>query len=185
MSVFQIDPDTDEIKGFSFSGNERNRFFANVAGSFEDQTLQSGIDFLEDGRGFVLCDLDKDGVLELGIVSAQGPRFRIASKQRAKGDRSFVSVKLVGGNQKAVSDESLSPRDPVGTILVARTGSESRMFQLSSGEGFSVQNSREVFIGLGNFGQIDKLEVRWPSGRISVRKDILAGTRIEITETGS
>lgn len=97
---------------------------------------------------------------------------------------SSVQVRLIGGNETADSSATLSPRDPVGAILVAKTGSQSRMFQLSSGEGFSVQNSRQVSIGLGDNTQIDELEVRWPSGKISLKKNIQAGARIEIHETG-
>jgi hypothetical protein len=147
-----------------------------------DRTLESGIDFLEDGRGFVVCDLDKDGTLELGVISTQEPRFRIVSMQRSTETLKPVMVKLVGSNREARPSGSLSPRDPVGATLVAKTGTLGRMFQLCSGEGFSIQNSREVYIGMGNFEQIDNLEVRWPSGKISIMKKIPAGSRIEISE---
>lgn len=130
----------------------------------------------------MVCDLNNDGQLELGIVSNQQPRFRIAKINAKPEKNSFVKVRLVGGNTKAGSRIDLSPRDPVGAILVAKTGSMARMFQLSSGEGFSVQNSRTIQIGLGDFSQIDQLEIRWPSGNTTVKKDIVGGTTLEIHE---
>lgn len=157
----------------------------NREGQFEDLTLVSGIDFLEDGRGFATGDLDNDGVLELAIVSNQNRRFRIAKMKpddpRVR-SRSFVNIRLVGGNQTAGSTEGLSPRDPIGAVLFLKTGDSTRTFQLSRGEGFSSQNSQSVHIGLGEHSKIDELKIRWPSGRITVETDILAGSRLQIFE---
>ena len=139
---------------------------------------------MEDGRGFVVCDLNNDGTRELGIISNQQPRFRIAKLNAEVKKKSHVKVKLVGGNTKAEPSVDLSPRDPVGAILVVKTGSQTRMFQLSSGEGFSIQNSRTVNIGLGDFTQIDELEIRWPGGKTTVKKGIVGGTTLEIHERG-
>ncbi|QEG23271.1 CRTAC1 family protein [Mariniblastus fucicola] len=175
------------MKGFSFSGNERNRLFLNRAGTFEDATLTSGVDFTEDGRGFAVCDLNNDGILEMGIVSNQSPRFRIAqfNDQKLGGNQATggsVRIRLIGGNQSATPNMKLSPRDPVGAIVIAKTDNQTRMFQLSRGEGFSSQNSHFVHVGLGDRSQIDQLEIRWPSGKITVEEGILDGSEIEISE---
>jgi len=123
----------------------------------------------------------------LGITSNQSPRFRIAKlkadpSRPTKESKSFVSIRLIGGNQKALSNENLSPRDPVGAVLYVKTGDSTRTFQHSRGEGFSSQNSQAVHIGLGEHSKVDELKIRWPSGRITVEKDILAGSRIRIFE---
>lgn len=162
--------------------------FLNRQGNFDDVTLVSGIDFLQDGRGFAVGDFDNDGIVELGIISNQQPRFRIVHlhpedpAQKSRQAKSFVSIRLVGGNQQAGSNENLSPRDPVGAILHVKTGKTTRTFQLSRGEGFSSQNSQAVHIGLGDNSKVDQLKIRWPSGRITVETDILAGSRLQIFE---
>lgn len=162
----------------------------NRAGRYDDVSLVSGIDFTEDGRGFAFGDFDKDGNLELGIVSNQSPRVRIAkatdnAAPTVSKDDSYrwVKIRLIGGNETAAPNLELSPRDPVGAILVARTASSTRMFQLARGEGFSVQNSQTMHIGLGKDTKIDKLTIRWPSGRTTVHPDIMAGSSIRILET--
>ena len=162
--------------------------FFNRKGTFEDTSLTSGVDFLEDGRGFAVADFDNDGQLELGIISNQKPRLRIAQlntdhPESAGSGGKHVKIRLVGGNQTATANPGLSPRDPVGATLIARTKSSTRMFQLSIGEGFSVQNSGTLHIGLGEDPQIDEMKIRWPSGRTTVETGIPAGSRVEIFET--
>jgi len=161
----------------------------NRAGQFDDVSLVSGIDFNEDGRGFAFGDFDKDGNLELGIVSSQSPRVRIAKANdgvglTAKDDsHRWVKIRLFGGNETAAPNAELSPRDPVGAILIARTASSTRMFQLARGEGFSTQNSQTIHIGLGEDPKIDELKIRWPSGRITVEEGIMAGSSVKFLET--
>ena len=126
--------------------------------------------------------------MDLGIISNQKPRFRIAKLNAAhpvsaNSAGKYVKVKLVGGNQTATANPKLSPRDPVGATLIAKTENSTRMFQLSIGEGFSVQNSQTLHIGLGEDTQIDELKICWPSGRTTVETGIPAGSRVEIFET--
>lgn len=161
----------------------------NLAGRFDDVSLVSGIDFTEDGRGFAFGDFDKDGHLDLGIVSNQSPRVRIAKANDGSGLTSnadshrWVKIRLIGGNETAMPNAEFSSRDPVGAILVARTASTTRMFQLARGEGFSAQNSQTMHLGLGKDPKIVELKIRWPSGRITVEKDIMSGSSVKILET--
>ena len=46
------------------------------------------------------------------------------------------------------------------------------MYQLSSGEGLSIQNTRDLNIALGEAGQIDEVKVWWPSGKETTRKNL-------------
>ena len=182
MSIFQVDPDTEAVNGFSFSGSERNRLFLRRGKEFEDASLVSGIDFKEDGRGFVIFDFDKDGAMDLGIVSNQNPRFRIVKNNLAPKTNRFVTLQLVGGNDKSAPNSELSPRSPIGATIVVTTDRETRLFQLSCGEGFSTQNSQSFHIGMGEHSRIDKLEIRWPSGIVTVEEGIAAGSTVKVVE---
>ncbi len=150
--------------------------------NFEDVSLISGVDFTEDGRGFVMFDYDNDGSMDLGIVSNQNPRFRIAKNNLNAKRTQFVKLRLFGGNQTSARNDESSPRDPIGATIIAKIGQQQRMFRLSGGEGFSVQNSRSIHIGLGEHSQIEHLEIRWPSGKITVENEIVAGSTFEIFE---
>ncbi len=177
-----------EYQSNALSGGERNRLFLHSGENFKDVSLVSGIDFREDGRGFVLFDYNRDGWLDLGISSPNAPRFRIAENRMAKFQEQangFVEVSLVGGQTSADASTEWTSRDAFGTQVVATFGEVNRMFQLSCGEGLSIQNSKRIHIGLGQQTQIDKLEVLWPSGKTSVLENVKAGERITISERGN
>jgi hypothetical protein len=169
----------------ALSGGERNRLFLRRDDNFKDMTLVSGVDFREDGRGFVLFDYDRDGWLDLGITSPNYPRFRIARNRI--GDHpaiknGFVEVKLIGGQNSTEPSTRWSPRDPFGARVMVTCGETKRMFQLNCGEGVSVQNANRIHIGMGKIPKIDKLEVFWPSGKTTVRENIESGSRISLLE---
>lgn len=191
ISVFQLGVEQQnegQVIGYSFSGNERNRLFLQADHNFDDATLVSGIDFTGDGRGFVIFDYDHDGFVDLGIVTTQRPRFRIAknnfsalaTSQNDKAGSVFLS--LVGGNDKMESSDQWSPRDPFGARVVATVAGQTRMFQLSCGEGLAIQNSKSIHIGLGDATQIDKLEIIWPSGKRTFEENIETGQRRTLYE---
>jgi hypothetical protein len=167
------------------SGGERNRLFLNTGENFKDVSLVSGVDFREDGRGFVLFDYDRDGWLDMGISSPNAPRFRLVKNRMAdfqEAQNGFVEVSLVGGQESASSSTEWTSRDAYGSKVVATVGDTKRMFQLSGGGGLSVQNANRIHIGIGKAMKIDKLEVRWLSGKTTVRENVKAGERITIRE---
>lgn len=169
----------------ALSGGERNRLFMRRSNSYKDMSLVSGVDFREDGRGFVLFDYDRDGWLDLGITSPNFPRFRIARNNI--GDHQtirngFVEVELIGGQTSAESSTEWSPREPFGARVLVTCGDSKRMFQLNCGEGVSVQNAKRIHIGMGQLPKIDKLEVFWPSGKTTIRENVESGARISILE---
>lgn len=173
------------LNSHSLSGGERNRIFFRRDGNYVDLSLVSGADFREDGRGFALFDLDRDGWLDLGVTSPNHPRFRIVRNSigdQARTQNSFVEVSLVGGQTSAKTSSQWSPRDAYGARVLVTIGDQKRMFQLSCGEGLSGVNAKRIHIGMGVDQAIDKLEVLWPSGMRTVRENISAGERITIHE---
>ena len=169
----------------SLSGRERNRVFFRRDGNYKDWSLVSGADFREDGRGFVLFDFDRDGWLDLGVTSPNHPRFRIVRNtigDRTDSKNQFVEIELVGGQNSATASSDWSPRDAYGARVLVTIGDQRRMFHLSCGEGLSGVNAKRIHIGMGTTPAIDKLEVLWPSGKKTIRKDVPAGKRITIHE---
>jgi hypothetical protein len=176
--------DDPAFRGSPFSGNERNRLFMRNGDNYEDLTLVSGVDFREDGRGFVLFDYNRDGWVDLGIISPNYPRLRIIENRigEREGKNGFVEVQLIGGQTSAQPSTEWSSREPFGAMVLVTTGQTQRMFQLSCGEGLSSQNAKRIHIGMGDVAKIDKLEVTWPSGKKTVRENVPAGERLTIFE---
>ncbi len=159
--------------------------FLNRDGNFKDHSLVSGADFREDGRGFVLFDYDRDGWLDLGVTSPNHPRFRVVKnnfKSFQDNPNGFVELELVGGQTSNQPSNQWSPRDPFGARVIATIEGKTTTYQLSCGEGLSIQNAKRIHIGLGSTKEIQKLEVIWPSGKKTTRGAIAAGERITLFE---
>jgi hypothetical protein len=175
-----------EAQGNSFSGNERNRLFLQQDGNFDDASLVSGLDFLQDGRGFAILDFDQDGFLDIGAISNQTPRFRLMKNKladRTAADQSKpVFIKLVGGHRGKDPQTEWSAVDAIGAKLLVSIGKTKRAFQLSCGEGLSTQNSSLIHIGMGASQKIDAIEVHWPSGKKTIESNVKAGSRITLFE---
>ncbi len=154
--------------------------------NFDDVSLISGTDLIEDSRGFVWLDFDNDGWVDLAVTSPMQPRFRLF--RNAMGDEvdasRSISISLVGGNETGSPSEEFSNRDAVGAILLVKTGETERIFQVGRGEGLASQNSKWVHIGVGSAEQIDELKVVWPSGKITEAADIESGVRVTLFENG-
>jgi len=170
----------------SFSGNERNRTFLQTGDNFDDVSLVSGVDFREDGRGHVLFDFDQDGWLDIGLSSPTLSRFRILRNRigelSQKEKSRSASLLLQGGARKSDPQSDWSSRDAVGATVLVRVGDQKRLYQVSSGEGFSSQNSRWIHVGLGAAEKIDSIEIKWPSGKQTKHGEVSAGDRAVLDE---
>lgn len=173
----------EKAQSHSLSGHERNRVFMQRDGDFDDVALVSGIDFKEDGRGFVLFDYDRDGWTDIGLISTNRPRFRILRNRLGQSNPNHkqIVLKLIGGNLEPEPTTELSARDPVGSIIMVTTGDITRRFEYDCGEGLSSQNSNEIRIGMGVEPLAD-LEVIWPSGKRTKRAGVKAGQSLTVSE---
>ena len=127
-----------KIRSNSFSGNERNRLFMQRDGNFDDLSLISGADFLEDGRSFGLLDYDGDGWMDMAVSSTSEPRFRLmrnqlGSLQNAEAPPRFVKLKLVGGNEGVEPQNEWSARDGIGAKIYVHRGEKVQLFEHSCG----------------------------------------------------
>ncbi len=144
--------------GNSFSGNERNCCFLNLAGEgFADISSISGLDYADDGRALVRCDWDFDGAPDFWVSNRTGPRLRLLVNRMETGNH-FLTLRLdgrmpnptaVGARVKLISDEG---------------GSQGQIRSVRAGEGFLGQSSRWLHFGLGPDGGPQAVEIRWPDG---------------------
>jgi Flp pilus assembly protein TadD/peroxiredoxin len=157
----------------SWSGYERNVMFANNRdGTFSEISGAVGLDFPEDGRSFVLADLDHDGRLEVIVKNRNAPQLRILHNAMKDIGRS-VAFRLRG--QK-------SNRDGIGAAITVESGTLRQTKYLQAGSGFLAQHSKEVFFGLGKPAGMIRATIRWPSGLSQELKDLPVEHRIEVEE---
>lgn len=158
------------LKSNSFSGGERNRLVMHKAdGHFKDYSLVSGVDCKEDARSFAMLDFDNDGWLDIALPSCNAPRFRLFRNRFGElGEKGrVVEVVLRGGHTGSGPSTEYSNRDGIGAVLTATVSGQTRVYRRSIGEGNAAQNTGTLRVTLGEGQVLEKLSVRWPSGKVS------------------
>ena len=92
-------------------------------------------------------------------------------------------VKLVGDHQNGLRP---SNRDAIGSRLEAKLPNNRKLIrELRCGEGYASQQSQYLHFGLSGQDRISSLSVRWPSGKVSEFRDLMAGSLVVISESGA
>ena len=157
----------------TWNGYERNVMFANNRdGTFSEVSGVVGMDFPEDGRSFVLADLDHDGRLEIVLKNRNAPQVRILHNAMKEIGRS-ICFRLRG---------TKSNHDGIGAAITVESGTLRQTKYLQAGSGFLAQHSKELFFGLGTQEGTMRATIRWPSGLSQTLTDLPANHRIEVEE---
>ncbi len=147
-----------------FWGRERGRF--ELAGPSSD-----GFDRPVVGRGAAAGDLNNDGRVDLVVVHRDAPTALWWN--RGEGGH-WLGLRLRG---------TRSGRTPVGARVTCRAGGRTIVRRLTSGTGYLSAHDPRLWFGLGNSAEVERLEVRWPSGAIQSWAG-LSADRILVIEEG-
>ncbi len=147
-------------------------------GAFRDVTESSGASLaaMRSSRGLAIGDLDGDGSPEIAIVNMNAAPT-VLKNHGEKGNA--ISIKLTGVE---------SNRNAVGARVAVTAGGSTQVAFVASGSSYLSQSDFRRHFGLGVAGRVDRIEVRWPNGRIEslggVDAGINANQEIEVREGG-
>lgn len=156
----------------SLAGAQRNRLFRNNGnGSYTEVGFMVGVDSIADGYMAATADFDKDGSMDLVLRNAD-PGYRKDQfapvqvfKNNDVSDNNSVIISLKGTNSNS---------NAVGASLVAKVGSKKLVRQLIGNKG-TVQSERLIHFGLSDSTKVDRLDIRWPSGKTQVLYNLKKG----------
>lgn len=156
---FQMPNERENLSSF-----ERNRTFLNLDGnSFIDVSFASGADIDSDSRSVVAADFNRDGATDLLVGSVGGGSLRLFLNRFPKANFSRIRLEGSGSN-----------RAGIGARLTATVEGKKLIRDLFPQNGFMGQGPAEIILGLGDAKEIDRLEVRWPSGKTQIYKNLAA-----------
>jgi hypothetical protein len=127
--------------------NLRNGRFALLPDS------ESGFTKALSSRGAAWSDLNNDGAVEMVVNNIDQSPFLYSPKR--KPDASWVRVKLKG---------TRSNRDAIGARVRVTANGITQTDEVRSGESYISSCDLRLHFGLGPAKEIDRLEIRWPSG---------------------
>ena len=144
------------------TSNPHFLFLNNGDGIFVDRTSLSGLTHVQ--SHIATGDYDLDGFLDIATRSTLYRNNRNANH--------WLRVELAGRE---------SNRSGIGARLIATSGDLLQGQEILGGRGYA-QDEMVAHFGLGQRTQVDRLEIRWPSGQVEVLSDIPADQKIRVIE---
>ena len=146
--------------------NDNGRRFVNVSHLL-------GPDFQEEfvSRGSAAGDYDNDGDLDLVELNLMA-RARLLRNDGGN-RRNWVMIHLIG---------TTSNRDGIGARVRLTAGGKTQTRLRVSTSGYLSQGDHRLHFGLGDADRIDRIEIRWPSGKLQTLEGVRANQLITVTE---
>ena len=126
---------------------------------------------LKPSRGAAFGDYDDDGDVDILVANCND---------------SPTLLRNDGGNQghwlRLKTQGVVSNRDGIGARIRVVAGNLAQIREVKSGSSLYSQNDLRVSFGLGRRNRVDRIEVRWPSGRADTLVDLAADQSLTIRE---
>jgi hypothetical protein len=140
----------------SLSGYQSKRVWLNDGrGRFAEAARAVGVTDVHDGRAVAFADLWNRGVLDVIVANQRGPL--LVYKNTVQPGRHWIGFALEG---------TASNRSAIGARVELHWNGQRQVQEVSGGAGFSAQSQRRLHYGLGSAARVDRVRVRWPSGRV-------------------
>ena len=163
----------DHVEAFeATSYRQHNSVFRNKGdGRFEDVSGLVGPGFIQSAlahRGCAFADFDQDGRIDV-VTSSLGDRPELWRNVSPQGN-SWLIVKLTGAR---------SNRDGIGSVI--RIGDQTN--QMTTSVGYASSSHFGVHFGTGQRKEVERIEIRWPSGVRQVLRNVKTNQVLNVRES--
>jgi hypothetical protein len=160
------------MQGRSLSGYQQKKVWLNDgAGRFTEVAQVIGATDTFDGRSVAQADLWNRGALDVVVANQRGPL--LLYKNTVAADNKWVEFELEGTE---------SNRSAIGAQVRLFWNDQQQVQEVSGGSGFCAQNQRRLHFGLGKNASVEKVEIRWPSGKMQTLDAIEVGKVNKVKE---
>jgi len=143
------------VDGRSLSGYQQKKVFVNDgSGQFREVAQLVGVTDVYDGRSVAIADFQNRGVLDAVVANQNGPL--LLYRNTVQPGNNWIEFELEG---------QTSNRSAIGAQVRAFWNGQEQLQEVSGGSGFCAQNDRRLHFGLGKASRVDRVEIRWPSGK--------------------
>jgi hypothetical protein len=144
-------------------------------GRFADVSAASGAGATtpRSSRGAAFGDVDNDGDLDVLVMNMNEPPSLLRNDY--SGSNGWITIELEG---------AASSRDGLGATVLVTSGGRTQAQVVLSQASYYSHDDRRLHYGLGARAAADRIEVRWPSGKVDVLRDV-QGRRVVTIREGS
>jgi hypothetical protein len=163
------------IPSLPTSMTDPNKLYRNSGeGTFEDISVEAGINNTFYGRGVAHADFDNDGDQDLVVVflSEQGGKTQFYVNQ-GNNENHYAQFRLKGID---------SNRDGIGAKVFVYLEENVMVKELFGGGSFCSQSSNILHFGLAENTIIDSVRIEWPSSHVDMLYNLTADSLYHIEE---
>lgn len=159
--------------GLNVFYRQPNRLFLNRGQNFEEINQLAGEAFsvARSTRGAVFGDFDNNGLLDIALVELDDTPTLLVNQTSTQNGWLLLHLEGVQSNRNAV-----------GSRIKIQTGDVTQIREIQAGGTYAGSNDFRAHFGLGRHSQINRIEIRWPSGKISTLENIPANQILKLNE---
>jgi hypothetical protein len=115
------------------------------------------------GRGSATCDFDNDGAVDVAALQLDTPIALWRNVHIPRGHA--IALRCIGRQAN---------RNGVNAELTIGVGGRRQVRQVLAGGSYQSSPDMRVLIGTGDLASVQRIELRWPSGRLDVAEELPA-----------
>ncbi len=174
LDLFVTNGHVNDVRPLGIPYAMSPQLFRNIGhGKFTDVSAQAGRYFDAEwlGRSAAFGDLDNDGDADIIVTHLGRPPAILINESTPLG--AFIQLTLRGSG---------SGRDATGARVTVEAGGQSLVRVVTAGTSYLSSSDRRVLVGMGSAKLVDRLTIRWLSGKTQTWANLPINQSLQITE---